>query len=128
MSAMPSSEDSDGLGQNLWEDLVWMWRFRRARGQTIPWRRPTPDEDAWIEAHPELRRFGDFTVAVADFQSRFWLVRERVWSGWPDPPAYAAFALEGEVVWMGRDFEFWPKAWARPDAISAFQIGVTRRR
>jgi hypothetical protein len=51
---------------------------------------------------------------MARLDGRQWIVRERDWSGWPDPPRYVLFVLEGETVWMARDFDRWPSLWPKP--------------
>ena len=58
-------------------------------------------------------RFGDETIGVAEVDGRRWIVRERVWFGWPDPRQFVFFALEGRKVWAGADFDGWPRAWAK---------------
>lgn len=106
----------DGLGQSALEDLVWYWRYRRSRCAKITWRRPTPEDERWVDASTRIARFGDFTLAVAEHDGKRWVVRERIWSGWPDPPTYAIFAFKGEEIWLARDFEAWPRAWRKPQA------------
>ena len=105
-------QDGDGLGQGLLQDLAWQWRFRQSRKWPIPWRKPDEDETRRYGACPRIGRFGDFTHAIADFAGKRWIVRERMWSGWPDPPTYAVFVFDGDALWMARDFERWPAAWA----------------
>lgn len=107
-------QDEDGLGQSALDDLVWHWRFWRSRRSDIPWRAPTPGDQRWVDASSRIARFGDFTLAVADYGGKRWVIRERIWSGWPDPPTYAIFVFEGDGIWMARDFEHWPRAWRKP--------------
>ncbi|ASY72583.1 hypothetical protein N181_22480 [Sinorhizobium fredii USDA 205] len=61
-----------------------------------------------------MRSFGDTTVAVAWLDGRRWIVKERFWFGWPDPPRYVLFVLESETVWMAKDFNRWPPQWRKP--------------
>lgn len=106
-----------GFGRTLRDDLRWWWRGRRCRARPVSWRRPTLAEAARWDAHPVVGRCGD-PYAVARVDGRDWLVRERLWSGWPDPPEFAFFVLDGEAIWLATDFDGWPRAWARPAAYS----------
>jgi len=104
--------DPDGFGQSAIDDLRFTLRFRRCRRIAAAWREPTAAEARAIEADALLGRFGDVTLAVADIDGRRWTVRERDWYGWPDPPRFAFFAVEGDgTVWAGADFDHWPRAW-----------------
>ena len=105
---------TDGFGQSLLDDVRFGARLRAAARVAIPWRPPTDAERAAIDAHPIIERFGDWTIAVADHDGRQWIVRERIWHGWPDPPEFAAFALDGDAIWCAADFHLWPRAWTRP--------------
>jgi hypothetical protein len=107
-------EDQDGFGQSLADDLRFWARFRTCRMRPVLWRKPTPQERAGIESHPILTRFGDDTIAVADVDGRRWIVRDRLWFGWPDPPEFAFFALDGDSIWAAVDFNHWPSRWQRP--------------
>ena len=105
----------DGFGQSLADDLRFLHRFRQCRRRVIRWRTPTADEHAAIDADLVLGRFGDDTIALAEVDGRRWIVRERVWHGWPDPPEFAFFAVEPDgTIWVGADFDRWPAVWARP--------------
>ncbi|WP_235919520.1 hypothetical protein [Aureimonas psammosilenae] len=106
----------DGLGQSLADDLRWARRFREARRLALPWRAPSAEDDRRIRAHPTMGRFADAVVALADWESRRWIVMERDWHGWPDPERYVLFVLEGETIWLARDFDRWPSGWSRPAA------------
>lgn len=103
-------ETNDGFGQSLFDDLRYRCRFRACRRLPIAWRRPSPEETARWDAHPIVSRFGDL-LAVATRDGRDWVVRERLWHGWPDPPEFAVFALDGEAIWLAKDFHAWPPAW-----------------
>jgi hypothetical protein len=107
--------DQDGFGQSLLDDFRYAVRFRAAKRRAVAWRTPDDAECAHFAAHPLVGRFGDGTIAVATVDGRTWIVRERDWYGWPDPPQFVFFALEpGGSVWSARDFHEWPKAWTRP--------------
>lgn len=111
---MRSLRHDDGLGQGLFTEFRWWWRWLRLRRSVIHWRRATGQEEAWVTAHPQIGDFGDFTEAVAEFEGRRLIVCERIWAGWPDPPTYAVFALEGDDIWAAWDFHEWPQAWNAP--------------
>ena len=106
---------ADGYGQSLADDLRSASRFRRARREPLLWRRPTPEEAAADRADLLLSRFGDDTVAKRDGEGRRWTVLENDWHGWPDPPRYALFAMEGDRVWMAANFDRWPRRWTFDD-------------
>jgi hypothetical protein len=107
--------DPDGFGQSLADDLRFLHRFRRCRRRAVTWRTPTADERAAIDGDPVIGRFGDDTVALAQVDGRRWIVRDRVWHGWPDPPQFAFFAVEPDgAIWAGADFDRWPAVWRRP--------------
>ncbi len=103
--------EPDGFGQSIVDDLRFLLRFRRLRHLRVAWRKPSLTEaDLW-DAHPIVGRFGDGTYAVAEVDGRRWVVRDRLWFGWPDPPQFAWFVLEGERVWAAADSNTWPQAW-----------------
>ncbi|UZK65609.1 hypothetical protein [Sphingomonas sp. M1-B02] len=104
----------DGFGQSLADDLRFRRRFARLARLPLQWQAPTADARAEIEAHPILGRFGDDTIAVVEWEGRRLIVRERMWFGWPDPPEFIFFALQGDAIWAGADFDSWPRAWSRP--------------
>jgi hypothetical protein len=106
---------SDGFGQSLADDVRFALRFRKCRRRDVVWRVPTWDEGRAFDIDPIIGRFGDITIAVAEVDGRRWLVRERDWHGWPDPPRYVFFALDGSGIWAGADFDGWPKPWRLAD-------------
>jgi hypothetical protein len=102
----------DGFGQSLLDDIRFMQRFRSCRNARTTWRLPTREEDAGYESHPIVRRFGDSTEAIASVDDRTWIVRERTFNGWPDPPRFAFFALDRDgTIWAAVDFHQWPGKW-----------------
>ncbi|MBN8913793.1 MAG: hypothetical protein J0H65_17390 [Rhizobiales bacterium] len=110
----------DGFGQSLLDDLRFLHRFRRCRTAPVAWRRPSRGEDAQYESHAVLGRFGDFTEAIATVDRRTWVVRERIFNGWPDPPRFAFFALEPDgAIWAAADFHQWPPGWSIDGAATA---------
>ena len=104
----------DGYGQSVMDDLRSARRFRRLRKLPIIWQAP----DQWpgdIDADfPILDRFGDGVIAWHQADTETWIIIDRLWHGWPDPPEYAwlVFDQEGQII-AGYDFDTWPKAWAR---------------
>ena len=112
--ATPAGEP-DGFGQSLIDDAKFVLRFRACRSRDVVWRTPTDSEQAHWAGHPIAGRFGDDTLAVCEIDGRSWVVRERLFHGWPDPPRFAFFALEDDGrVWCARDFTQWPPRWTGP--------------
>jgi hypothetical protein len=108
----PDPDPHAGFGQGVVDDLRFMWRFQRRRRRSVEWRIPTQVEARSIENDAVLGRFGDMTIAISEMDGRRWIVRERDWHGWPDPPRYVFFALDPNgAVWAARDFDWWPRAW-----------------
>ena len=106
--------DIDGFGQTILEDFRFFWQFRRCRNVPVFWRRPTIEEKNAQSKHEVIGRFGDEAYAVADMQGELWIVRERDFHGWPDPPRYAFFAVRGDQIWIAKDFDVWPRQWRKP--------------
>ena len=106
----------DGFGQSLADDLRFLWRLRQLRRQALSWRRPTVEEERRADTHPVIGRFGDGTHAVRDGDGRWFVVRDRMWHGWPDPPEFALFVLDGDAIWCAADFDGWPGRWTWDDA------------
>ncbi|MEL6978893.1 MAG: hypothetical protein AAGM38_09465 [Pseudomonadota bacterium] len=101
------------------KDLIDLFRTRARRGAAASfapvcmparWRwgydprfEPYSDGIEWI-GRPSERRFA----------GELWLVGDRLWHGWPDPPEFAFWALgrDGDVRCAG-DFDGWPRLWRR---------------
>lgn len=50
------------------------------------------------------------------FDGELWLIGDRIWSGWPDPPEFAFWALGRDgAVRCAWDYDGWPAAWRRPE-------------
>lgn len=108
----PQPTGNDGFGQSHFEDLRFLWRFRGCRKRAALWRAPDDAERRHYDAHALFGRFGNHTLARAEVDGRRWIVRERDWHGWPDPPRFVFFAIEaGDRIWCGADFHHWPQAW-----------------
>lgn len=112
----------EGFGQSILEDMRFLIRFRSCRSRTTLWRTPSDDERRALADHPIIGRFGDQTLLVADVEAdlraelraELWIVRDRDWWGWPDPPRYVFFALAEERIRVAADFYKWPAGWT-PD-------------
>ena len=89
-------------------------RFRRCRKVPVVGRKPSWEQAREDDKHPLLGRFGDDSFAEVIVDGRRWLVRERDWHGWPDPPRYAFFAMEEDNVWCGAEIDYWPDLWQAP--------------
>ena len=107
-------ETGEGFGQSVLDDLLYWWRYRACRRRFVRWRQPTAAEAARWDAHPVVGRFAD-SYAVACVDGQDWVLRDRIWSGWPDPPEFAFFVLDTEAIRVAIDFDGWPSAWTRPD-------------
>lgn len=121
-SHAPVVVEPDGFGQGMIDDFRFWRHFRRYRRRTVAWRLPTDAEAAAIDGHPVLGRFGDHIVAVADVGDEHWIVRDRDWFGWPDPPEYVFFALTGDTIRAAVDFDGWPPRWSLPDGLPDYSI------
>ncbi len=109
----------DGLGQSMATDALWIWRFRQCRKRRLIWQAPTEKDNRTWADDESLQRFGDSLIAVADVGNRRWMIVERDWHGWPDPPEWAFFAIENNnAVWAAADFDIWPDAWTRPNDVT----------
>ena len=108
----PSKEEF--LGKNLQEDLVFLNRFRRCKKRDVVWRAPSAEERLRWDEHPILDRYAQGTDWIAEVDGRVWMVRSRLFHGWPDPPEWVFFAMEEDKVWAAGDFDWWPRRWINP--------------
>ena len=107
----------DGLGQSVWTELVWAWRFRKLRRQSVAWLAPSEADHAAWRADGTVEPFGDHLVAVARIDGRRAWILENDWFGWPDPPQYAFFAFDAEgAIWAATNFNHWPERWTLPES------------
>lgn len=106
---------------DLIRDARWRIGFRRRRRLEAALRKPSPEERKRWDADP---RFEPHTDGIEWLGERggetgreTWLIGERLWHGWPDPPQWAFWALDetGAVV-CAADFDDWPSAWRRDEA------------
>jgi hypothetical protein len=106
--------EPDGFGQSILQDIMFARNFRMCRQTPVVWHVPATEEARALEVDPLIGRFGDTTIGMAQVAGRRWIVRERDWHGWPDPPRFVFFAMEGDAVWAGADFDRWPRRWQWP--------------
>lgn len=104
----------EGFGQSALDDLRFFFRFRQCRRLAVTWRKPSHDEAQTLLADPFLGRFADEVCGLAAVAGRSWIVLERDWHGWPDPPQYAFFAIASGKIWVAADFHNWPRSWTLP--------------
>jgi len=66
----------------------------------VDWRLPSAAELQAFKEHRRLSKIADALIAVADVAGEAWLLMERDWSGFPDPPPFAffAYAADGKVI------------------------------
>lgn len=103
----------DGFGQTLWDDARFAWRAWRCRKQTVTWRQPTAAERALYDQHSIVGRFGNTTHAIAEVDGRVWVLRDRDFYGWPDPPHWAFFVLDAAgAIWSATDCNVVPRCWS----------------
>lgn len=83
---------------------------------TTDWRLPTATEQAAFAAHRRLSKVADSLIAVADVGGESWILMDRIWAGFPDPPAYAFFAYcaDGSTI-CEADLDDLPRTWRLPE-------------
>jgi len=64
------------------------------------WRLPTATEQAAFKAHRHLSGLADALIAAADVDGESWILLERDWAGYPDPPRFAflAYRPDGSTI------------------------------
>ena len=107
-------EPVDGFGQSFIDDLRFLARLRRYRRLAVRWEAPSWQEERDWDDHPIVGRFGDMTIATALIAGRRCVLRDRDWFGWPDPPRYAVFILDGQDIWAAGDMNVLPPCWTVP--------------
>ncbi len=111
MKLVEPKQDFDGLNQSWFTEILWSFRFRQCRRRVIQWRLDAEAFERAVTVLPRLGDFGDRTYATAQVSGQTWIVRERFFHGWPDPPRFAFFSLEDNRLWAAADFADWPVAW-----------------
>lgn len=91
-------------------------RANERLARTVVWRIPTEVEQKSFEWHRTLKTYAEFLVAAADVGDESWILMERVWHGWPDPPRwiFIAFDPQGQHI-CGGDFDHIPANWTMPE-------------
>jgi hypothetical protein len=92
-------------------DSAWpVWRrFEAFATREIEWRKV--NFTAWRETHPLAKDAPDFE---ADCDGQRLLLVENMFSGFPDPPAWTLYIVEGrplEARSLG-SFDWWPRGWS----------------
>ncbi len=105
----------NGFGQSYVDDRRFRKRLKVLRKQRILFRKPNAEEDKHFDQHMIFGQYGDFNVAIAEHEGETLVIRERIWNGWPDPPQFVFFALQGKEVTCAADFNFWPGKWVSPE-------------
>jgi hypothetical protein len=87
-------------------------------GLSVDWRRPTSVELEAFSKHRRLSKVADALIAAADVDSESWILLERDWSGFPDPPPFAffAYASDGKTI-CEADLEQPSPSWRLPDGV-----------
>jgi hypothetical protein len=82
------------------------------------WRLPTATEQAAFKGHRRLSVIADFLIAAADVADESWILLERVWAGFPDPPAFAFFAYraDGSTI-CEADLDEPSRLWRLPEGV-----------
>ena len=84
----------------------------------VDWRLPTKTEKSAFSSHRRLAKLADFLIAVADAGDESWILLERVWAGFPDPPAFAflAYRSNGETI-CEADLDRPSPLWRLPEGV-----------
>ncbi|MEO9969298.1 MAG: hypothetical protein ABJG15_05635 [Hyphomonadaceae bacterium] len=91
-------------------------RFRSRAKRKTKWRNATPEEHAWLKAQPDLDPLGDFLCLAPKIDDELWLLIERVWNGFPDPPKFAFVAYDKDLnLIVAKDFQHCPSRWSLPE-------------
>ena len=82
------------------------------------WRIPSQIEQDVFSAHRRLSKLADFLIAAADVGEESWILLERVWAGFPDPPPFAfyAFKPDGQMI-CAADLNQPSPLWRLPEGV-----------
>ena len=85
---------------------------------TADWRLPSKRELRAFKEHHRLRDMADDLIAAADIHDESWILLERMWSGFPDPPPFVfiAFRSNGSQV-CAADLDGLSPSWRLPDGV-----------
>lgn len=118
MSARAPTERCE---RSMLQDFIDLFRFRarrRAAARFAPVCMPARwrwSYDARFEAYSDgIEWVG--RPSAPPFAGEFWLVGDRLFHGWPDPPEFAFWALGGDGrLRCAAEFDWWPAAWTREE-------------
>lgn len=85
---------------------------------TAGWRLPTATEQDEFLKHRRLSKIADWLIAAADVGQESWLLLERTWSGFPDPPpfAFVVYRSDGERI-CEADLDQPSPVWRLPEGV-----------
>ena len=82
------------------------------------WRLPTEAEQEAFSEHRRLSKVADALIAAADVNGESWILCERDWSGFPDPPPFAFFAYRSDGATICEaDLESPSPSWILPEGV-----------
>ena len=101
------------LPRTMMETITDLFRIAARKRRAVWWRHPDPEERARFG--PVVELFADALDAIATPADETWLIGERVWCGFPDPPCYLVVFLdaEGRVI-AAADLDRLPRGWTMP--------------
>ncbi len=101
------------LPRNLAETVVDRLRIATRERRMVSWRHPDSEERARFGGVVEM--FADALDAIATSEGETWLMGERLWFGFPDPPRYMVVFLDAESrVIAATDLDRLPQGWMIP--------------
>lgn len=82
------------------------------------WRPPSKRELRAFEEHHRLRDLADDLIAAADVGDESWILLERTWAGFPDPPRFVfmAFRPDGAQI-CAADLDDLSPTWLMPPGV-----------
>jgi hypothetical protein len=111
----------DGFANKVAKDApsAGLMNDRRANerlARAVVWRTPTATEQKTFDAHRTLKTYAEFLVAAVEVDDESWILMERAWHGFPDPPRWIviAFGPDGQMI-CGGDFDHIPTNWTMPE-------------
>ena len=86
--------------------------------RAVTWRLPTNAERDAFSTHRRLSQVADALIAAADVDGESWILCERDWSGFPDPPPFAFFAYQSDGTTICEaDLEDPSSEWLLPEGV-----------
>jgi hypothetical protein len=107
--------DKDPFNRNFFAVNLHMVRTWRLRGRDMDWRETRAADLPPHAASAFNDLLGVDPELSAEVDGLLWVVGERDWHGYPDPPRFVivGFDAAGKVK-AADDLHGWPKAWAAP--------------